>query len=140
MSRAIYNALRFSPDFVKRNYATIPTPDFWRLVHRLKGRRLKMLLIGIGTYPMQSTKEVAKCMMEIPRLPEYIKGKGNYVYTNEEGAVGLVIYEFDSVKADEAIEQINNAYWRFYDVPGFSFQLIPCSKAREAAQRFLELS
>jgi hypothetical protein len=117
MSRAIYNALRFSPDFVKRNYATIPTPDFWRLVHRLKGRRLKMLLIGIGTYPMQSTKEVAKCMMEIP-----------------------VIYEFDSVKADEAIEQINNAYWRFYDVPGFSFQLIPCSKAREAAQRFLELS
>jgi hypothetical protein len=98
-----------------------------------------MLLIGFSTYPMQSAKEVAKCMMEIPRLPEYIKGKGNYVYSNEEGAVGLVIYEFDSVKADEAIEQINNAHWRFYDVPGLNYQLIPCRKARDAAKKFLEL-
>ncbi len=57
-----------------------------------------MVLLGIGKYPMQSTKEMVKRMMEMPRLPEYIKGKGNYVYTDEEGAVGLVIYEFDSVK------------------------------------------
>jgi len=99
-----------------------------------------MILLGIGKYPMQSTKEMVKRMMELPRLPEYIKGKGNYVYTDEEGAVGLVIYEFDSVKADEAIEQIGNAYWRFYDVPGFSFQLIPIAKARDAAKNFLELA
>ncbi len=57
-----------------------------------------MVLLGIGKYPMQSTKEMVKRMMEMPRLPEYIKGKGNYVYTDGEGAVGLVIYEFDSVK------------------------------------------
>jgi hypothetical protein len=98
-----------------------------------------MLLIGFSNYPQQSTKESVKRMMEIPRLPEYIKGKGNYVYTNEEGVVNLIIYEFDSVKADEAIEQIDNAYWRFYDVPGHRHQLIPLAKAREAAQRFLEL-
>ncbi|KKL49345.1 hypothetical protein LCGC14_2316440 [marine sediment metagenome] len=99
-----------------------------------------MVLLGIGKYPMQSTKKMVKRMMEMPRLPEYIKGKGNYVYTDEEGAVGLVIYEFDSVKADEAIEQIGNSYWRFYDVPGFSFQLIPMAKARDAAKKFLELA
>ena len=98
-----------------------------------------MILLGIGKYPMQSTKEMVKRTMEIPRLPEHIKGKGNYVYTDEEGGVGLVIYEFDSVKADEAIEQINNAYWRFYDVPGHSHQLIPLAKARDAAKKFLEL-
>jgi hypothetical protein len=99
-----------------------------------------MILLGIAKYPMQSSKEAVKRMMEIPRLPEYIKSKGNYVYTNEEGVVNLVIYEFDSVKADEAIEQINNAYWRFYDVPGHRHQLIPLAKARDAAKKFLELA
>ncbi len=99
-----------------------------------------MILLGISKYPMQSIKEVVKRMMEIPRLPEYIKGKGNYGYTNEEGGVGFVIYEFDSVKADEAIEQINNAYWGFYDVPGFRYQLIPIAKSRDVAKKFLEFA
>ena len=99
-----------------------------------------MILIGISRYPLQSSNEVAKRVMEIPRLPDYIKGKGNYVYTTREGAVGLVIYEFDSSKADEALEQINSAYWRLYDVPGLSYELIPCSKARDAAKRLLELT
>jgi hypothetical protein len=99
-----------------------------------------MLLLGISRYPVQSTKEVIKRYMEMARLPEYIKGKGNYVYTNEAGVVALVIYEFDNVKADEAIEEINNAYWRFYDVPGHSHQLIPVFKAREAAKKFLEFA
>jgi len=99
-----------------------------------------MLLLGISRYPLQSTKEVTKRYMEMPRLPDYIKGKGNYVYTNEEGAVGFIIYEFDSSKADEAIEQINNAYWRFYDIPGHRHQLIPIAKARDAAKRFLEFA
>ncbi len=99
-----------------------------------------MVLLGIGKYPMQSTKEMVKRMMEMPRLPEYIKGKGNYVYTDEEGAVGLVIYEFDSAKADEAVEQINDAYWRFHDVPGFRHQLIPLTKSRAGAKKFLEFA
>ena len=98
-----------------------------------------MILIGFSRYPMQSATEVAKCVMELPRLPDYIKGKGNYVYTTEKGAVGLVIYEFDSTKADDAIEQINSAYWRLSGVPSFSYQLIPCAKARDAAKRLLEL-
>jgi hypothetical protein len=55
-----------------------------------------MILLGIAKYPIQSTKEAVKRMMELPRLPEYIKSKGNYGYTDEEGVVGLVIYEFDS--------------------------------------------
>ena len=98
-----------------------------------------MILIGISNYPMQSTKEITKRFLDIPRLPDYINGKGNYVYTNTEGVNNLVIYEFDSDKAEEAMEQISNAYWRFYDVPGYNFQLIPCSKAREAAKKALEL-
>lgn len=99
-----------------------------------------MILIGFTTYPPQSAKEVAKRVMELPRLPDYIKGKGNYGYSTDEGFVGLVIYEFDSVKADEAMEQITNAYWRLCDIPGLNFQLIPGVKARDAIKRFLELA
>ena len=98
-----------------------------------------MILLGISKYPLQSSKEVAKRVLELPRLPDYIKGKGNYIYTTDKGAVGLVIYEFDSTKADDAIEKINSAYWRLSSVPGFSYQLIPCAKARDAAKRLLEL-
>jgi len=99
-----------------------------------------MLLLGISKYPMQHAKEVVERVMETPRLPEYIKGKGNYFYTDEKGVVGLAIYEFDSVKADEAIEEINNSYWSFYEVPGHHHQLIPLFKARDAAKKFLELA
>jgi hypothetical protein len=88
-----------------------------------------MILLGISKYPMQSAKEMASRMMEMSRLPDYIKGKGNYLYDAENGSRGLVIYEFESAKADEAIHEIANAYWNFYDVPGFSYQLIPLTKA-----------
>jgi len=97
-----------------------------------------MILLGISKYPLQSANVIAKRVMEMPRLPDYIKGKGNYVYSTTEGSVGLVIYEFDSAKTDEATEQIINAYLKLYDVPGFSYQLIPCVKARNAAKRMLE--
>jgi hypothetical protein len=99
-----------------------------------------MLLIGFSMYPQQSTKESINRMMEIPKLPDYIKSKGFYAYSTEKGITSLAIYEFDGSKADEALEQITAAYSRFHDVPGHNYQLIPCSKAREAAQRFLELS
>ena len=98
-----------------------------------------MLLIGFSNYPQQSTKESINRMMEIPRLPDYIKSKGFYAYSTEKGITSLAIYEFDGSKADEALDQITAAYSRFHDVPGHNYQLIPCSKAREAAQRFLEL-
>ena len=98
-----------------------------------------MLLIGFSNYPQQSLKEAINRMMELPRLPDYIKSKGFYAYSTDKGITSLAIYEFDGSKADEALEQITNAYWRFHDLPGHNFQLIPCSKARESAQKFLEL-
>jgi hypothetical protein len=98
-----------------------------------------MIIIGFANYPQQSAKEAVNRMMKVPRLPDYIKSKGFYAYTTEKGVTSLAIYEFDGSKADEAFEQISAAYSRFYDVPGHNYQLIPCSKAREAAQRFLEL-
>jgi hypothetical protein len=98
-----------------------------------------MLVIGISSYPIQSTKEVVKRFMELPRLPDYIKGKGAYGYTTEKGAKAIMIYEFDSAKAEEAIDEITMSYWRLYDIPGHNFEIRPCTKARDAAKRFLEV-
>jgi len=61
------------------------------------------------------------------------------VYACEEGLVGLVIYEFDSSKADDAILEINKANVQMYDVPGISIQLIPLYEARESAKAVLEV-
>jgi hypothetical protein len=85
-----------------------------------------MLLLGISKYPMQSAKEMTTRMMEMSRLPDYIKSKGNYIYDGENGSRGLVIYEFESVKAEKAIQEIADAYWNFYDVPGLVLSIILC--------------
>lgn len=98
-----------------------------------------MLLIGFSNYPQHSTKDAVNRMMKVPRLPDYIKSRGFYAYMTEKGVESLAIYEFEGSKADEAFEQISAAYSRFHDVPGHNYRLIPCSKARDAAQKFLEL-
>ena len=97
-----------------------------------------MILIGFATYPPQSSKQVVDRVMGLPRLSDTIKGKGNYVYTTGKGIVGLTIYEFDSSIAEEAIQQISEAYVRCWDVPGFNYELVVAAKAREAAKRFME--
>ena len=59
-----------------------------------------MILICFADYPIQSAKEVAKRFLELPRLPEYVKGKGNYVYsTTEKGYHNISILEVDAAKA-----------------------------------------
>ena len=98
-----------------------------------------MLLLGIVKYPLQSAKEVATRIMNIPRLPEIIRSKGTYGYTTKEGVVAFTIYEFDSNQTDEALQAINNANTRLYDVPGINIELIPIFKGRETAKRLLEL-
>jgi hypothetical protein len=61
-----------------------------------------MILIGFSSYPLQSQKEVAKRLMELPKLPDFIKGKGNYGYISIEGGCeGIQIYEFDDARAEE---------------------------------------
>ena len=98
-----------------------------------------MIIIGSSSHPLQSAGQVVKRMVEIPRLPEYIKGKGNYAYVTQEGGIeSIQIYEFDSSKAEEAFWDISQPYRGFYDVPGYRYELKLALKAREAMQRELE--
>ena len=98
-----------------------------------------MIIIGSSSYPLQSQDQVIKRAMELPRLPDYITGKGNYGFPSQEGGiVGIQIYEFDGSKAEEAMWDIYNPYRNFYDIPGYKYELKVAFKAREAMQRILE--
>lgn len=92
-----------------------------------------MIIICFSDYPIQSGMEVTKRFMKIPRLPEYIKGKGNYVYsTTDEGFKNISILEVDDSKVKEAFDAIAKVYIQFYDVPGYSYDVRMCYKVSEA--------
>ena len=97
-----------------------------------------MIIIGFSSYPLQSNDQLIKNAMELPRLPDYIKGRGNYGYPNMEGLGGIQIYEFDGSKAEEALWDIAQPYTKFYDIPGYRYELKLAFKAREIMQRSLE--
>jgi uncharacterized protein with GYD domain len=94
-----------------------------------------MIIICLADYPMQSAKEVTKRFMELPRLPEHVKGKGNYIYsTTGEGYHYISILEVDDTKVKEAYDAITKAYLNFLDVPGYSYDIRICYKASDALQ------
>jgi len=98
-----------------------------------------MIILGFASNPLQSSDQVMKRAMELPRLPDYIKGRGNYAYlTKEGGAEGIQIYEFDSSKAEEAMWDIVQPYTKFYDIPGYKYELKLGFKTREVMQRYIE--
>ncbi len=92
-----------------------------------------MIIICFSDYPVQSGKEVTKRFLELPRLPEYVKGKGNYVYSTTGGGYhNISILEVDDAKVGEAFGAINKAYLNFIDVPGYSYDVRICYKVSEA--------
>ena len=92
-----------------------------------------MVIICLSDYPIQSAKEVTKRFMELPRLPDFVKGRGNYVYsTTGEGYHNLSILEVDDNKVKEAYDAVMKAYLNFLDVPGYSYDIRICYKASDA--------
>ena len=92
-----------------------------------------MIIICYSDYPIQSGGEVAKGFLKLPRLPEYIKGKGNYIYsTTEKGYHNISILEVDDAKVKEAFDTITKAYLNFTDVPGYTFDIRICHKVSDA--------
>ena len=92
-----------------------------------------MIILCLADYPIQSAKEVTKRFIELPRLPEHVKGKGSYVYsTTGEGFRFISILEVDDTKVKEAYDAITKAYLNFLDVPGYSYDIRVCYKASEA--------
>jgi len=96
-------------------------------------RRAEMIIICFSDYPIQSGKEVTRRFLKLSRLPDYIKGKGNYVYsTTGAGYHNISILEVDDARVGEAFNAITRAYLNFIDVPGYSYDIKICYKVSEA--------
>ena len=92
-----------------------------------------MIIICFSDYPIQSGKEVTRRFLKLSRLPDYIKGKGNYVYsTTGTGYHNISILEVDDARVGEAFNAITKAYLNFIDVPGYSYDIKICYKVSEA--------
>ena len=92
-----------------------------------------MVIIGILSYPPESTKEQAKRFIEQPPLPAYITMKGPYVSSElGVGIKSIIIYEFDQSKLSETMEVLTARYTKYYGVPGFTYSANIWLEAKEA--------
>ena len=91
-----------------------------------------MIIICFTEYPAQRGMEVTMRYLELPRLPKYISGKGNYVYsTTEKGYHSISIFEVDDAKIKKAFDAITKACLTFIDIPGYRYEIRVCHTASD---------
>jgi hypothetical protein len=89
-----------------------------------------MVIIGMISFPTESSVEMGKRFME---LPPYLNKKGPYFSTElGVGIKAISIFEFDPSKLAEANEFINNYYARYIGVPGYTYTVDIWLEAMEA--------
>jgi len=92
-----------------------------------------MVIIGIVTFPTESSKEMGKRFMDIPPLPTYITRKGPYVGSEIGVGIKLIsLWEYDPSKMAEATEFVGNYYAHFFGVPGFTYNAGAWFEIKEA--------
>ena len=92
-----------------------------------------MVIIGMISFPTESSKEIGKRFMQVTPLPKYITKKGPY-FSSELGVgiKAISIFEYDPSKMAEAYEYISNYYASYIGVPGYSYNVGACQEAMEA--------
>ena len=89
-----------------------------------------MVIIGMTSFPTESSKEMGRCFMEIPT---FINKKGPYFKSELGGGIRTIsLFEFEPSRLAEATEFINNYYARYFGVPGFSYSVCTWLEASEA--------
>ena len=92
-----------------------------------------MVIIGMISFPTESSKEMGKRFMAIPPLPTYITRKGPYVGSELGVGIKLIsIWEYDPSKMAEAVEFVGNYYAHFIGVPGFTYTIDTWFEIKEA--------
>ena len=92
-----------------------------------------MVIIGILSYPPESSKEMGKRFLEQPPGPAYITIKGPYFSSQlGEGIKSIVIYEYDQSKFSEVNQFLIARYAKYYGVPGFTYSIHPWLEVKEA--------
>jgi hypothetical protein len=89
-----------------------------------------MVIIGMISFPTESSNEMGKRFMEIP---PFLNRKGPYFKSElGEGIKAISIFEFDPSKMAEAIEFVNNYYANYIGVPGYTYTIGTWLEAIEA--------
>ena len=92
-----------------------------------------MVIITETIYPPGSAKDVGKCFVELPSLPDFITMKGAYIHSSAgQGIRGMVIYECDKSKLAEAIEIVGDRVTKYFEIPGYTYSMNVWLEAQEA--------
>jgi len=92
-----------------------------------------MVIIGMTSFPVNSSLEAGKSFQNLPPLPEFITRRGPYILAVKgEGIQAFSVFEFDNSKMAEAMETIGNYYVTMRDVPGFSYSINVVFEVQEA--------
>jgi hypothetical protein len=92
-----------------------------------------MVIILTMSFPVASSTEAGKCMLNLPPLPSYMTMKGPFV--NPEVGSGqkiMALFEFDQTKTGEVMELLGNRYVPYFGVPGFTYNIALWFEAKEA--------
>lgn len=83
-----------------------------------------MVIIGMMSYPPESSKEAGKRFLGQKALPDHITMKGPYISsTKGDGIQTITIYEFERSKLPDALELISNRYVAYFGVPGLTYSV-----------------
>lgn len=92
-----------------------------------------MIIIAQIEFPPKMSKEIGKCFMKLPPLPDYLKMSGPYVRaTQGEGIKIINLYICDNAHISEALLFVNTRMTTYYDVTGFTYSCDAWLQAAEA--------
>jgi hypothetical protein len=81
-----------------------------------------MIIIAQIEFPPQMAKEIGKCFLKLPPLPDYLKINGPYVRASEDDGMKVItLYVCDNTHISEALLAVNNRLTGYYDVKGFTY-------------------
>jgi hypothetical protein len=92
-----------------------------------------MVIVGIISFPLESSSEVGKRLSKLPPPPPFIKVIGPFVSAElGTGIKGMTLYEFDQTKAGEATIYVTDRYTKYIGVPGLTYSVATWLEAIEA--------
>jgi hypothetical protein len=92
-----------------------------------------MVIITFNTFPLESSTEVGKRLMQLPPLPPFMTHKGPFLISEVcVGIKSINLFEFDQAKTAEAMEYAANRMAKYIGVPGFTYSVALWFEAKEA--------
>ncbi len=81
-----------------------------------------MVIMSQIEFPPDQAKEIGRCFMKLPALPEYLTMNGPYIRASEDRRLkAITLYLCEPATLSEAYAYVNNRLTAYFIVPGFSY-------------------